>query len=498
MLKLRTIRDFCLPVSVILAAVSFTLIYDAPEARGGNLKKSRTVSAGGSASKATRKITPEAPPEAGVKLLMGILKRIGSAPQIAMKQVRESRQRLEQGQFNQFNQTGPLFNQNAGVKTELAIRPRVTNYSHAKKARKQYSISGSGKNQVIAYNKLPSSKASSLGRSRSSEAELSDLDSANVHSGSSENSYARGMSKESQNRLKDSAKKLFGISSLVSNIGGAPGASGAAAPAAEYKSKGDLVKASSPRGKIIAQSPKIVDYRSDSRSLKMEERLPVFQGATNGTIYGDEGVAHKSLDQPSAFRHMREYGSKLPSQEPADMLDDEAETSRGNQLKSAFGRRQDYSRLAYVPPNLISGVPGLRLGASHANVVSFLKGKGNVDRAPVDGWDVWVLKNAKTGKASLQVYMRNGIVEAFRIFDSKYVPSRLKISLDTPLEQMKEKFGEPAFILYEPSTGNSIKRGVKNYVYPVSQVSFQLARSNSKSKKTPPIQIKSMLIFKFL
>ncbi|MGC5184045.1 hypothetical protein ACPXBI_28750, partial [Escherichia coli] len=57
---------------------------------------------------------------------------------------------------------------------------------------------------------------------------------------------------------------------------------------------------------------------------------------------------------------------------------------------------------------------------------------------------------------------------------------------------IKEKFGEPAFILPEPAGGRSIEAG-KNYIYPISQVSFALARSHDKAKPAP--QVVSMLIF---
>ncbi|MBX9692292.1 MAG: hypothetical protein K2Z81_07915, partial [Cyanobacteria bacterium] len=106
----------------------------------------------------------------------------------------------------------------------------------------------------------------------------------------------------------------------------------------------------------------------------------------------------------------------------------------------------------------------------------------------VKGWKVLSLQEDK-GRTVLQVYVRNGIVEACRIFDKSYVPTRIGINLDSSLRQMKRKFGEPAFMLGEVG-----ERGVKNYVYPVSQVCFQLARP--KDDKDPEVQ--SLLLFRFL
>lgn len=481
-----------IPAGAVLLAMSCALLVNAPVALGGDLAKSSTSrsSVAKSIAKANstpRKITPEAPPEAGVKLLMGILKRIGNAPQIAMmQQARESRLRADTVQ----TQANPIFNQNlGGANPALTIRPRGTGYAAGKAKAESTTGKLIASNRAARFNYAPDMDEESAG-------------SKHVRS------YSRSMSNESQKNLKESAKKLYDLTSVISGLSN----TSAGRPAAEVEtsaaSEDKLVRASAPRGRVIAQSPKIVDY-SKGASFSSSSMMPTLQGATNGTIMGGavDGV-EKKLDQPAAYRHLREYDRKLPREEPADELEqvdsDNFYKSGDNHLASSFGRRQETSHLAYMPPNTISGVPGLRLGSSKVQVESFLAAarakNGQVLRSHVNGWDVWVLKNG--GKASLQVYMRNNIVEAFRIFDSKYVPDRLKITLDTPLETMKEKFGEPAFILNEPEVGadsTARKHGVKNYVYPVSQVSFQLARVNEKSKSSlGQIRIKSMLLFKFL
>ncbi|MEZ4489056.1 MAG: hypothetical protein R3C24_09495 [Cyanobacteriota/Melainabacteria group bacterium] len=488
----RSPGKILIPAGSVLLAMSCALLINAPVAFGGDLAKSSTSRTSVSRAKskslsAPRKITPEAPPEAGVKLLMGILKRIGNAPQIAMQQARENRLRADSVQA----QSNQIFNQNlGGANPALTIRPRGTGYAASSKA----------KTEATAGKLI----ASSRGGARFAFASNTYSDSAgskNIRT------YPRGISNESQKQLKESAKKLYDLTSVISGISNTAAGQPMAEEEASAASEDKLVRASAPRGRVIAQSPKIVDY-SKGAGFSPSGLVPTLQGATNGTIMGGASDAvEKKLDQPAAYRHMREYGKRLPSQEPADDLEqgdaDNFYKSGDNHLASSFGRRQEIGHLAYMPPNTISGVPGLRLGASKVQVESFLSAatakKGEVLHSQVNGWDVWVLKNG--GKASLQVYMRNNIVEAFRIFDSKYVPERLKITLDTPLETMKEKFGEPAFILMEPDVGagSMHKRGVKNYVYPVSQVSFQLARVNEKSKSSlGQIRIKSMLLFKFL
>jgi len=82
------------------------------------------------------------------------------------------------------------------------------------------------------------------------------------------------------------------------------------------------------------------------------------------------------------------------------------------------------------------------------------------------------------------------------VFDPKYVPASLGINISDNLAAMKQKFGEPSFILEEPNVKNA-----KNYVYPVSQISFQLARplqDKSKSQIQSKPQILSLMLFRFL
>ena len=58
-----------------------------------------------------------------------------------------------------------------------------------------------------------------------------------------------------------------------------------------------------------------------------------------------------------------------------------------------------------------------------------------------------------------------------RIFDSSLIAPDFGVSLRDNLSCVKEKFGEPAFILQEPIPGAG-----QNYIYPISQVGFQFAR----------------------
>lgn len=86
----------------------------------------------------------------------------------------------------------------------------------------------------------------------------------------------------------------------------------------------------------------------------------------------------------------------------------------------------------------------------------------------------------------MQVYVRHGLVEALRIFDNAFIAPDFGVHLNDDVSTVKAKFGEPAFMQDEPECPSA-----KNYVYPISQVSFELTRaSNSPSPK-----VVSVLIF---
>ena len=86
---MRSVRlpRIILAITTGLSLFAVSLVGVPPAAKCGDIVKTRAK--GKLRDKhfiVERKILPEAPPEAGVKLLMGILKRIGNTPQIALQQ----------------------------------------------------------------------------------------------------------------------------------------------------------------------------------------------------------------------------------------------------------------------------------------------------------------------------------------------------------------------------------------------------------------------------
>jgi hypothetical protein len=109
-----------------------------------------------------------------------------------------------------------------------------------------------------------------------------------------------------------------------------------------------------------------------------------------------------------------------------------------------------------------------------------------MSRSKIGNWAVWSYKRPGVKKIALQVFVRNGSVEALRIFDSSLVGPSFGVRLTDSLSTVKRRFGEPAFILPEPVAGAG-----QNYVYPISQVSFLMQRGQANSAPA----VASMLIF---
>ena len=166
----------------------------------------------------------------------------------------------------------------------------------------------------------------------------------------------------------------------------------------------------------------------------------------------------------------------------------------GVNFKAGKRKQNTALQLAFLPPNAVHGISGLALGATPAETIAFLKGHGKFYKVLISGFQIYTLKGDR-GTTVLQAFVRGDRLEALRVFSSAYVPPQLGVNLGEDLPSMKAKFGEPAFILEEPRAKENAPPVVaKNYVYPVSQVSFQLSRPSATSSP----QVLSMLLFRFL
>lgn len=143
--------------------------------------------------------------------------------------------------------------------------------------------------------------------------------------------------------------------------------------------------------------------------------------------------------------------------------------------------------IALLPPNVVSGIPLVSLGASKAQVVSAFAGLGTISEEKINGWNVLSLYRKAEGKSpALQLFFRHGLLDAIRIFDKSLIAPDFGVSPGDNLAAVKQKFGEPAFLVQEPHPGLG-----QNYIYPISQAGFQLARTDPSSVPT----VISVLIF---
>lgn len=471
--------------------------------------------------------TPAAP-EAGVELLESILHRIGNESQIAMLKKNANKPTAiamaspaEADAIASASQQAGFVDQT--VDPAYVIRPK----QRAEKAsRKRSSIDGL---QIAAKSapefgprKTMSNMAAPAGSRFSADQDIAAATMEGI--GGSRGASAggavagRGMSPENAQRLGRDLNKLSGllnkmntmqqtptvgwgkaVSTPGDNMYGVPGA-------ANIK---DVVPTAAPRAVLSSRAGNIYDYRQSAAEAKKEDSrmasAPAAPSSTAQSLAGafadDEGsdTATMTLDKPKSFRNdqvMKEYLPE-PSQEREkdksgmkSFIDSKNVAARARSNKQLIAQRP--AQFAFMPPSLVAGIPQLKLGATNSEAAAFMATHGKFKSKAINGWTVWSLTNSSTGKTDLQIFIRRGTVEGFRIFNPSFVPERLGVNLSGTLHNVKEKFGEPAFWMYEPSHGK--EKNIKNLVYPVNQISFQMARSGKDNEAV----VQSLLMFKFL
>lgn len=486
--------------------------------------------------------------DSGVKLLVGIFNRLGREPQLAQKSDKKnsllaakqmydaSRENASQFASSQAANFAGVSNINSGnTDPALAIRPRAV--ARPKPSDKMIAITGvsiamaPAKKQYKAEAKEErEDKASSLkesDRAQPAQAELSrraDMDDSRP---------------ATRSRDEHSVKVITGPSSnlalgqnrgYIQEFGGAA-ASGAGqsrklASQGWYKTQSSADIASEPSGIIRpTEQPGLFKYvREHKKDLPKDApaiaMLPS-QAAPASPANNSAGALNVP-PPPSSNSSFAQSASQAGLADRADSaLDNFAAKNAvaarakaksreagigGNSSANSDARQSIVSeneiglessegaplQVAFLPPSTVHGINGLPLGASENETANFFKNRGNLAKTVIAGWKVWTVFDHQQNPL-IQVYLRNGRTEAFRIFSQSYVPAGLGVSIADELPSMKGKFGEPSFILEEPGVRGLGGAMAKNYVYPVSQVSFQLVRSGPRSP-----QILSLLLFRYL
>jgi hypothetical protein len=278
----------------------------------------------------------------------------------------------------------------------------------------------------------------------------------------------------------------FGYSSnnkdarLASSAGAAGGGAGAATDAVVPEPKAPPMPPSYYRTNFnrLPSSGKNIGMAGDQQYISTAAG-----GAVTVRDYRQAPTTIASASLPAAAPAM------APAQQspfmPPPVLTDGPANAHFNNINNSLKQKTE---IALLPPNVITGIPLVRLGSSAIDANRALTSvKGNkLKQQSINGWTVYVLHKANSPEPAMQVYVRHGLVEALRIFDNAFIAPDFGVQLNDDVSLVKAKFGEPAFMQDEPECP-----AAKNYVYPISQVSFELTRpANSPSPK-----VVSVLIF---
>ncbi|MBP6746379.1 hypothetical protein KA344_14170 [bacterium] len=539
-----------LTVSLACAAIYLTALVAPGQCKDNSLRsiksplKTSEVSQSSSVSWSSSPLGEFSRAESGVKLLVGIFARLGNEPQLALKNDsrllaasknksgfdRDSQSQLLAAVQNNAsanfqsrnNQFGNSIN-NQYTDPALAIRPRTV----SRKTAADKFIPIQGVTIAMAPQKKSFYKGESRDEKRDERNSAAGLGGAAPQAENSKSEPERKSEADSYNSLRsrdDSSVKIFAGPSSTSNalpagvgektyireFGKATNAPAAPAVATNSRSlerginvmeesiiasrRQSPLKAEETANGIIRPTEQPGLFKYVREHLKETPKdSPRENAKENNKDFASSGQSVASLDQLSegkATYKQKLKSAKLQSSSPASIVSDNEVTLEAQQDGAAL-------QIAFLPPSTVHGINGLPLGATEADTAKFFKNRGNLSRSFISGWKVWTLLDQQQNPI-LQVYLRNGRTEAFRIFNQSYVPAGLGVAINDELPSMKGKFGEPAFILEEPGIKPQLASQqsamvAKNYVYPVSQVSFQLVRSGPNSP-----QIHSLLLFRYL
>lgn len=234
---------------------------------------------------------------------------------------------------------------------------------------------------------------------------------------------------------------------------------------------------------VDSLAEKVQSQQSESKkkeAVKDAGRYLEAKGTRSVQILDERPVVHDAREAAQGLTSGALLG-RLKESEKSDFR-------RSAEKKADLDGRNYTDRIAMLPPNVVTGIPlgNVSLGKSEALVVSSLGRIGKLKQQRIRNWTVYSWsKKEGNGAEALQLFFRHGQLDAIRVYDSSLVGVDFGVSPGDPLERVKERFGEPSFLLPEPGANSE-----KNYIYPISQVGFQLSRRSDSSP-----MVVSILIF---
>jgi len=531
MVRLRT--DFLwLWSAPFLVGAALVIAGDAPAKPGSEYTARSSVRAMG-----TMILPRTSPAQSGVKLLEDILGRVRSVPQLAMNakqnlhnQRQEIAQQAQQGPTNYQLAIRPNESSWRQQQQRLnAIGQNESRLADNKRAKSKTGTSrgiwekGSSEDADFAAEPTPQRRTDVAAYGGGARSAYQPQAAANTASGIWEADAQKksGLS-PSQERLKVAAGKLYDLSKkfeaaneIAANAPSVPpfstyyGYAGGQASSTTTVARGTSLRSAGVKkdalGKgqffkarrefqIADDSPVVRDYRG--RSVEESTAADRLQSNNNINLLPPQGnVAPGGLVPPppsvSFQGSLRSRAPAAPASVPpgaspgiaininqlpptrlSSFVADSGfdERTYGDEGTQGVGADRE-AKVAMLPPNVFTGIPLVRLGSSEAQASRALAASGGIERQRINGWTVLTFFKSHTREPALQVYMRHGQVDALRTFDASLVGPDFGVRLGDSLATVKERFGEPAFIIPEPIPGAG-----QNYVYPISQVAFLMAR----------------------
>jgi hypothetical protein len=298
----------------------------------------------------------------------------------------------------------------------------------------------------------------------------------------------------------DSAVKL--LDNILSKVRGLPqiavykptlmalSRDNAQAPAAEEPSITDFRLAIEPRQDSMRAQDKNRIASSVTFELKKDADSVGSLSAASATAAKSQKRAEewrgKAKNESAQFYRARkemeldEGAAVKPESWKAGKLDDaiqapgvQRQILGGSATTVAGNLRSGDKKLSLLPPNVAMGIPLLRLGSAQSQISKNFEALGQVKKETIKGWTIWSFNKGagESAECRLQVFTRAGTVQAIRVFDPEFASPDLGIQNGDSLTLLKERYGQPAFILSEPANSTC-----QNYVYPLSQVAFLLSR----------------------
>lgn len=456
------------------------------------------------------KPSSQASAEVGVRLLQEILNRVMSVPQLAMakSQMRQVMSTAEPQVYGQQLKGGTDYN--------LAIRPKETakNWLPPGSALKVFPTAGG---RSVSSSLPPTAMGKAISQPGDSQYMSGAAAGGGGGSGdsfeSAQNTLAnlpaqenwRGADLVRQNAQsaadkvgvwererdrdgqegKNEAKRVDAMSpgrvqDLGTSLGRLQGLAKKLEEVQSYADAAPSVVAPQSPSPAAAPAPQLVSAgKNDKQKYKAFNNSP-----REAQIYDEKANTRDLRSESSSLRTTSNQRAMLNSQ--SAYISSSSTASEANRSFRRRSNKESKDLLALLPPNVATGIPLVSLGITKTQAEQALQRLGKFSESKVEEWSVLTWRKPGNVTPSLQLYCRHGLLDAMRIFDRSLIAADFGASPGDDLTKVKEKFGEPAFILPEPTPGSG-----KNYVYPLSHVGFQLSRDKTESSPA----VVSVLIF---